>query len=188
MRPANLLIGNSIVHYWGGEPGNRRVHGPVTWDSIMRPAGFANLGCGWDKVENVLWRIYHGEIDHTVADNVVVMIGTNNLAFNTPQEIVDGIKQLLGAIRYRQPQARIILVGILPRRGREQLVADINIALKEVASADGYHFINPGQMLLGADGKVDESLLRDGLHPNDRGYSLIAPRIVAALRKSETAH
>lgn len=182
LKPANLIIGNSIVQYWGGEPGSRRKNGPETWRKYMEPEGFANMGCGWDKIENVLWRVYHGELDGTEADNIVVMIGTNNLAFNTPAEIVDGIGQLIEAIGRRQPQARIILGGLLPRRGREPLVEEINRSLESLAADKGCQYINPGVELLGPDGKIQERLFRDGLHPNDDGYALIAPHIVAKLR------
>ena len=60
----------------------------------MRPAGFQNLGCGWDRIENVLWRIYHGELDGYKAGKVVLMIGTNNCGLNNDKEIVEGLRFL----------------------------------------------------------------------------------------------
>lgn len=182
-RPSNLIIGNSIVHYWGGKPGNSRVHGPETWRTTMEPEGFVNMGCGWDKIENVLWRVYHGELDGTDAENIVVMIGTNNIAFNTPDEIAEGIGHLVEAIGMRQPDARIILAGLLPRRNLEQTVATINGLLEQIAEEKGARYINPGIMMLQSDGKIDESLFIDGLHPNDKGYAIIAPQIVAAMKR-----
>lgn len=184
-RPSNLIIGNSIVHYWGGKPGNIRVHGPETWRTTMEPEGFVNMGCGWDKIENVLWRVYHGELDGTDAENIVVMIGTNNIAFNTPDEIAEGIGHLVEAIETRQPDARIILAGLLPRRNLEPTVATINRLLEQIAKDKGARYINPGIMMLQSDGKIDESLFIDGLHPNDKGYAIIAPQIVAAMKRKK---
>ena len=86
----------------------------------MRPAGFQNLGCGWDRIENVLWRIYHGELDGYKAGKVVLMIGTNNCGLNNDKEIVEGLRFLLSAIRQRQPEASVKVIGILPRRNQEQ--------------------------------------------------------------------
>lgn len=166
-----VIIGNSITHYWGGEPG--REHGSRSWREEMEPAGFVNLGFGWDRVENVLWRVYHGELDGYRAKEVVLMIGTNNLGLNIENEIVDGLKFLLDQIRVRQPNAVIKVVGLLPRRGKEEVVRTINRQISEMAALHNYRYVDVGSRLLTADGKVDERLFLDGLHPNEKGYSLI---------------
>ena len=147
----------------------------------MRPAGFQNLGCGWDRIENVLWRIYHGELDGYKAGKVVLMIGTNNCGLNSDKEIVEGLRFLLSAIRQRQPEASVKVIGILPRRNQEQWVRNINFDIKEMVETEGYEFANPGTALLLQDGKIDESLfIGDGLHPNNRGYELIAGEIASS--------
>jgi lysophospholipase L1-like esterase len=166
-----VIIGNSITHYWGGEPG--REHGSRSWREEMEPAGFVNLGFGWDRVENVLWRVYHGELDGYRAKEVVLMIGTNNLGLNSENEIVDGLKFLLDQIRVRQPNAVIKVVGLLPRRGKEEVVRTINRQISEMAALHNYRYVDVGSRLLTADGKVDERLFLDGLQPNEKGYSLI---------------
>ena len=44
-----------------------------------------------------------------------------------------------------------------------------------MVETEGYEFANPGTALLLQDGKINESLfIGDGLHPNDKGYELIA--------------
>ena len=148
---------------------------------LMRPAGFQNLGCGWDRIENVLWRIYHGELDGYKAGKVVLMIGTNNCGLNNDKEIVEGLRFLLSAIRQRQPEASVKVIGILPRRNQEQWVRNINFDIKEMVETEGYEFANPGTALLLQDGKINESLfIGDGLHPNDKGYELIAGEIASS--------
>lgn len=177
VKPRKVVIGNSIVHYWGGEPGHRKKNGAKAWSKFMAPEGFANLGYGWDRIENALWRVHHGELDGYDAEEVVIMIGTNNCGFSTKEEIVSGIELLSDAASAHQPHARIKVIGILPRRGKEQWVNDVNQAIKEMVIRKGYTFANPGKNLLLPDGKIDESLFNDGLHPNDKGYTLIAPVI-----------
>lgn len=177
--PKAVILGNSITHYWGGEPGHKNKNGQETWKKVMDPVGFANMGCGWDRVENVLWRVYHGELDGYTAEKVVLMIGTNNCGMHSDCDIVEGIRFLLSAIRQRQPQATIKVIGILPRRQKEQWVKTINCAIKEMAETEGYEYADPGQALLLQDGKIDESLfIGDGLHPNDAGYRLMVKEIV----------
>ena len=174
--PKKVIIGNSITHYWGGEPG--RENGSQSWKKQMLPAGFFNLGYGWDRIENVLWRVYHGELDGYQADEVVLMIGTNNLGLNPDEEIVEGLQFLLKQINIRQPKAKIKVVGLLPRRDKETEVKNINRQISKMAALNNYTFLDVGYRLLSKSGKIDESLFLDGLHPNEKGYSLIVDDII----------
>lgn len=176
--PRAVILGNSIVHYWGGEPADSWQRGKDSWDRILRPAGFRNLGCGYDRIENLLWRIYHGELDGYRAERVVVMIGTNNLTSDTPDEILAGLRRLTEAIKIRQPEARIRVAGLLPRRNNEEKIASLNRKIELSVQESGCSFVDLGKVLLGSDGKIDESLFTDGLHPNARGYEKIAPALV----------
>lgn len=175
--PKAVIIGNSITHYWG-DNNEEWKNGEQTWNQKMRPAGFHNLGCGWDRIENVLWRIYHDELDGYKTDKVVLMIGTNNFGYNTNYEIVEGLRFLLSAIRQRQPEAKITVLGIYPRRKMEQRVKDINLQIRQMAELEGFHFADPGLNLLQPDGKIDESLFTDGLHPNEKGYQKVVDEIL----------
>ena len=173
-QPEAVIIGNSITHYWGGA--HRQQNGEQVWHSKMTK--FVNMGCGWDRVENALWRIYHGELDGFETKKVVVMIGTNNLGRDSDADIVEGVRLVLEAAKARQPKAEIVYVGILPRRGQEQRVKELNLWLGSMVKQKGFKFINPGVKMLGEDGKIVESLFTDGLHPNNDGYSLIVDEII----------
>ncbi len=176
--PKAVILGNSITHYWSGEPEHPQKNGPKSWDKYMRKAGFQNLGCGWDRIENVLWRVYHGELDDYEAEKVVLMIGTNNMGLNSDAEIVDGLRFLLSAISQRQSKAQIKVIGILPRRGNEKWVREINKSIRQMTEAGGYTFTDVGDAFLTSDGTIDEALfIGDGLHPNEKGYQRIAPQI-----------
>ena len=69
------------------------------------------------------------------------------------------------------------MIGLLPRRGMEDRVSGVNTKLEEKIRSMNLTFRNPGTLLLGKGGKIDESLFRDGLHPNEKGYGRIAPVI-----------
>lgn len=174
--PRKVIIGNSITHYWGGFPG--RENGSKSWKEQMQPAGFFNLGYGWDKIENVLWRVYHGELDGYNAEEVVLMIGTNNLGANSDQEIVSGLEFLLRQIKIRQPKAKIKMVGLLPRRNKEAEVKAINERISAMAAKNNFIYVNAGNKLLLKNGFIDENLFTDGLHPNQKGYSMIVDDIL----------
>src|SRR6185312_9173766 len=63
-KPNTLLIGNSIINYFGGEPVGMVTRGEKEWNQYLKPLGVQNSGYGWDRIENVLWRVYHGELDY----------------------------------------------------------------------------------------------------------------------------
>lgn len=181
--PEILLFGNSIVNFWGGEPKSKAVNGSTSWEEILKPAGIRNFGFGWDRIENVLWRIYHDELDGFEAKQIVLMIGTNNLGLNTEEEIVNGLANLIQEIMERQPTSQLFMVGILPRRGMIKEVNQLNLKISQMADLANAMYIEVGQDLVTADGELNESLFTDGLHPNEEGYQLIAKKLIPALGK-----
>ena len=168
--PKLVLIGNSITHYWAGEPSGQPARGQASWKKYFEPKNAVNLGYGWDRIENVLWRVYHGELDSISPKHIVIMIGTNNIGFNSNEEIVEGLQFLLKAIQTRQRAADILLMGILPRRNMEQRVASINAQLAALKFNTRIKYADAGYLFLKKDKKLDETLFSDGLHPNEKGY------------------
>jgi lysophospholipase L1-like esterase len=181
--PRIVFLGNSIIHYWGGRPEAPLTRGADSWNEYLQPAGVGNFAFGWDRVENVLWRVYHDELDGFSAAQVWVMIGTNNITSNTDAEITGGLKMLIDAIKVRQPAASIVLSGILPRRAMEQRVVGLNTRIAALAAQLKVQYVNPGIELLNDHKKIDESLFGDGLHPNAAGYKKLALAIKPYLKK-----
>jgi lysophospholipase L1-like esterase len=179
--PATVVIGNSITHFWGGLPKGPRATGADSWNSTFG-TNSRNMGYGWDRIENVLWRINHGELDGFSAKQIFVNIGTNNLHLNTDEEIVEGWKLLIAALKYHQPNAKITMLGIYPRRQQEQRVATLNEKLVQLTGETNIGFIDPGKVFLQKDGKIDESFFSDGLHPNAKGYALLGSAIKASTK------
>jgi lysophospholipase L1-like esterase len=176
------MIGNSITHYWAGEPAyTPRQWGLQAWKKLFGKKRVTNMGFGWDRIENVFWRLYHGELDNCHPQQICMNIGTNNLEKNTNEEIVEGILGLVQLIRERQPQARLHVIKIYPRRGQEDRVARLNDLLQSRLPKDNMIDIADATsklLLTDGSGKIDESLFRDGLHPNEKGYA----RIVEVLK------
>ena len=176
--PEILMIGNSITNYWAGEPLAPHQWGKASWEKLFKGKVVRNLGFGWDRVENVLWRIHHGELDGYRAKCIAMMIGTNNLDWNTDEEIIAGIRQVVKAIRQRQPDAKLYVIGILPRKDMEERVRTFNLSLeKELQHSTDALYLNLGEELMDKEGRANLSLFRDGLHPNEKGYELIAKEL-----------
>ena len=168
--PKTIIFANSIIHFWGGQPKSKLAYDEATWKNILTPAGVSNYAYGWDRIENVLWRIYHGELDGFDAERILIMIGTNNLHLNTNSEIIEGLSLLVAGVKNRQPNAEIVLMGILPRRDYESRIKDLNLYISRIASQQKVRYADLGYVFLGDDKLINESLFSDGLHPNKAGY------------------
>jgi len=187
--PENLIIGNSIIHYFGGTPAYNVSRGNAAWNKYVKPLKVQNAGFGWDRIENVLWRVYHGEFDDFNGRNIVLMIGTNNLSANSnDSEIVEGLQFLIQVIKERKPKVNIIMVGILPRMKMEEHVSVINKKIKEMAVKNHIAYVDFGKDFLGGN-KVNAKLfLSDGLHPNADGYDVLGRDLMKLLVSKSADH
>ena len=174
--PEVLMIGNSITHYWGGEPAGTVVNGGKTWDKLFKGHRVTNMGMGWDRVENTFWRLSHGELEGCTPKDICLMIGTNN--GEPAQQVVSGILDIAALIRRHQPQARLHIIGIYPKGDQEEAVRQFNALLEQSIVKDGmtfYHDFTSALTLPDGFGKLDSScFLPDRLHPNEHGYERLA--------------
>ncbi|MFT6809862.1 MAG: lysophospholipase L1-like esterase [Saprospiraceae bacterium] len=171
--PNTVILANSIIHFWGGQPSAKISREPETWTDILMPAGVRNQAYGWDRIENVLWRIYHGELAGFEAARIVLMIGTNNLHLNSNREIIQGLDMLIEAIKIRQPKAQINIAGLLPRRNYEDRILQLNFEIARLAGEHSIEYADLGNELLLDNLSINESLFSDGLHPNKAGYLML---------------
>lgn len=195
INPEIVLIGDSITHFWGGEPQEpTQLRGPLAWQRAFGPYRTLNMGFGWDRIQNVLWRLDHGEFDGLSPRLVVLNIGTNNLTGtenaleNTPVEIVEGIGEVVRRLRSFVPAVRIIQMGILPRgqfaddpfRPR---IAEINRQLAQTAKQRNVEFLDICSKLLLPDGSISSEIMNDFTHPTEKGYQIWADAIIPLLKK-----
>ncbi len=187
-RKASLVfIGDSITQMFGGEPHDRGQPGKEVWEKFYAKRSVANLGFGYDYLENTLWRLRHGELDGAKAKVVVMHIGTNNAGKNTPEEIALGVRALLDEIRQRQPQVHVLLMAIFPRGPKPDAMRakldTTNKLLAQFASPDRVTFLDIGAKFLQADGTIAREIMGDFLHPSAKGYQIWAEAIEPLLVK-----
>ncbi len=182
--PDVVLIGDSITHFWAGEPGANNVNGPAAWAATFGARRVRNLGFGWDRTQNVIWRLEHGEFDGLRPKLVVLNIGTNNFSTtpnaraNTPAEVAAGIHAIRERLRELSPATHVLVMGVLPRGhaptdGWRAPIAALNAILaRELAGEDGTTFLDIGERYLDKQGRMAPSLMPDGTHPSEEGYAI----------------
>ena len=181
-----VLIGDSITHFWGGEPKSARVAGASSWDKFIAPHKPINLGFGWDRTENVLWRLRHGEVAGLKPKGYVVLIGTNNFQTNSVAETVDGIEEVCLEIRRRSPGAKVLLLGILPRgeapNELRSKAADANALLKTRVAKLADKYVDLSDRYVAPGGRISKAMMSDFLHPTDKGYEIMGEAIDTTLK------
>ena len=182
--PEILMIGNSITNFWGGRPVCQN-NGGDTWQKLFGKRRVTNMGFGWDRIENVYWRIFHGELEGCAPKHICLLIGINN-SDDAADDIAAGVSRLVRLIRQRQPGARLHVLKLLPARGREQKVALVNSLIDKYVSLDAHTDIvdmTADLTLCDGSGKIDPKFfLGDGLHPNATGYGVMAKRLAKLLK------
>jgi len=181
------FIGDSITQGWEGAGSN-------VWQEFYGKRQCINMGVGGDGTQNVLWRFNQGELDGIKAKVAVVMIGTNNSGKNrdgteqcTEADILEGVVAVVQQIRTRQPETKIILLGIFPRgptfstqRGK---ILQVNQALARLDDGRDIFYIDFGPQLIENDGSISQSMMKDYLHPGEAGYKIWANATEPKLRE-----
>jgi hypothetical protein len=138
--PGVLFLGDSITDFW------RTV--PWEWERFAKfhPC---NAGIIFDQVQHALWRVQNGELAGIHPQIIVLEIGTNNLGIghDDPKTTADGVRNLIGVIRAKQPDAKILLLGIFPRRDLlpPTMVYETNSHFAGLADGERVVFLDVGQ-------------------------------------------
>jgi lysophospholipase L1-like esterase len=166
------FIGDSITEFWGG-------NGRNVWREFYGQRKCINMGVSGDSTEHVLWRFEQGQLDGIKAKVAVIMIGTNNSGKkNTAAEILEAVQAIVQQVRTRQPDTKIILLGIFPRgqtfNDQRGEILQVNQALAKLDDGKNIFYIDFGSQLIENDGSISKSIMPDFLHPNEAGYKIWA--------------
>ena len=139
-----------------------------------------NFGVGGDRTENVLWRLENGELKGKSPKVIVLMIGTNNLGFNTIEEVALGVETVVKNLQGKFPQTKILLLGILPKAGNAQeptekmleKIKKVNVISAKLDDGKRIRYLDFGPKFLDKEGKVQGGILADGVHLTGKGYEI----------------
>ena len=166
-----VLVGDSITHRWEND-----ANGAAVYPKLQKKYKVLNLGNGGDRTQNVIWRFENnGELDDYTAKVFAVMIGVNNGA-KEPEGTVAGVKKIVGMIRAKHPESKVLLMAILPHgKNPRSAVSEktINPQLKAYAAESGCTWLDMNNKFLDENGEIKPGLMMpDDLHPIAAGYEI----------------
>lgn len=173
-----LMIGDSITHGWNGD----------IWKQRYEPRKAVNLGFGWDGTQHVLWRLQHGEIDGIQPKAAVLMIGTNNIGYETAEDTAKGVGAVVSELQKKLPETKILLLGVFPRGQYasdplRDKIRDLNSRLVLVGSRKGVYYLDIGKSFLESDGSISPDIMPDFLHLSPGGYRIWSDAMEPLLSK-----
>ena len=187
-----LFVGDSITDWWANPLRDRPATGLPVWNERILPLKPANFGIAGDTTQGVLWRMQNGELEGFKAKLIVHMLGTNNIGNpanprNPVDEIVDGNRLIIEEYKKRQPQAKVLLLGVFPRGAQADnpfrpIIKEMNGKLAKLADNKQVFFMDIGDKFLAPDGTLTAEVMPDGLHPSLKGYEIWAGAIMDTVK------
>jgi (4-O-methyl)-D-glucuronate---lignin esterase len=175
--------GDSITRRWGATDYPAFLS---NWKENFFGWNAANFGWGGDTTQNILWRLYNGELDGVNPKIIVLLAGTNNVGNTMPSggdeaktaDITRGIKAILDLMRTKAPEATIIVMGIFPRNDNMAVMSTINKVndnLAKFTDDKKVRLLNINDKLADSDGRLLDGMANpDKLHLAVQGYQVWA--------------
>lgn len=176
------FYGDSLTAFWTEQ-------GLGSWELDLKPFQPFNAGIAGDRVEHIHFRARESIFGSPAPEVIVVLAGTNNLGKDPPDDpvaVADGIIALVKTLRAKGPEARVLVLSILPSgaepgsplRKRIQLTNG-RLALK--APEAGASWLDVHDRFLDDGGRWLPGLTLDGTHLTSRGYDRLAIPVKAWL-------
>jgi lysophospholipase L1-like esterase len=156
---------------------------------------YVNRGIGGQTTAQMLVRLYPDVINlHPAA--IVILAGTNDIARNTGAQTVEMIEDNFRAITELAQKHNIVIIlcsltPVSDYTPRKQSIKRpppdillLNEWLKKYADQIHAEYVDYFSALADGSGFLKEGYSMDGLHPNDKGYALMAPLVQSAIDKA----
>ena len=175
-----LLHGDSITDWWLQE-----ANKPV-FDKYFGNTRTANFAIAGDTTQGVLWGLRNGEGQGFTPKAVMLMIGTNNSGTFSAPEIAEGVGAVVLELRRDFPDAKILLLAILPRGVPgdpvRDKIAEVNRIVAKLDDQQHVFYMDIGRKFLDDKGAfLADSYRPDNLHPQARGYEIWGEAVRAKL-------
>ncbi|TNN88643.1 Platelet-activating factor acetylhydrolase IB subunit beta [Liparis tanakae] len=167
--PEVLFVGDSMIQL---------MQQYEVWREVFSPLHALNFGIGGDTTCNVLWRLQNGELQNIRPKVVVLWVGTNNHK-HTAEQVAGGILAIAQLLTSRLPNAKVVVLGLLPRGEQPNPLRQKNAAVNDFLRS---WLPRLGQALLldvsggfvHSDGTIHSQDMFDFLHLTPTGYRTMA--------------
>ena len=182
-----VFMGDSITDIWH-------------LDKSFPGRPYVNRGIGGQTTPQMLIRLRPDVI--ALAPRVVVILaGTNDISGNTGPMTLGEIEANLQTMceLARLHSIRVVLASVLPVNNyteRSKLffplrppdqILELNRWIKDYATRNNYIHLDYFSAMVDDKGLLQRDLSEDGLHPNDKGYAVMAPLAQKAIDQALSA-
>eukprot|EP00746_Dinoflagellata_sp_MGD_P012554 gnl/MRDRNA2_/MRDRNA2_126812_c0_seq1.p1 gnl/MRDRNA2_/MRDRNA2_126812_c0~~gnl/MRDRNA2_/MRDRNA2_126812_c0_seq1.p1 ORF type:complete len:326 (+),score=45.19 gnl/MRDRNA2_/MRDRNA2_126812_c0_seq1:122-1099(+) len=190
-----LLYGDSLVELLAGTViwGNDRDVFDREIKKRYGPRYVHASGVGGDQLQNLLYRLKHGEgPENAHPRSIMLLIGTNNIMrtyfdndhITVKQQVqatFEAYKKVVKQLQLASPKSIIILNGIFPRSREwgsanpsliEQSIVSVNKLIKGLAHKSTIRYAGCENVILDPkNGHIKEKMVRpDHIHPSELGF------------------
>ena len=172
--PAIIFIGDSIVEYFP-------LH-----ELLQSPKTLLNRGIRGYKTDQLLEHL-DAHLFGQALDKVFLLIGTNDLGKEVPQEeTLANLEGIIQSLARDYPLTRLQLLSVLPVNEKEQYKGTVYIRTNEKIQAlnrayqnlaniyTNVHFIDLYDTFLDESGQLRKEFTTDGLHLTIAGYARLS--------------
>jgi len=177
-----VLMGNSITEGWSN------IH-----PAFFEGKPYINRGISGQTTPQMLIRFMQDVIE-LKPKVVVILAGINDIAGNTGPSSVKMINDNLTAmvLLAKSHDIKVVICSILPAnyfpwnpevKPADQVI-EVNSYLADYAKKNQHTYVDYYQAMVDDTKGLKEDLGSDGVHPNKKGYQLMAPLLEAGIKSA----
>ncbi len=169
--PRVVFLGDSITDFWH-------------LNEYFTGRDFLNRGISGQVTSQMLGRFKEDVIDlHPRA--VLILAGTNDIARGTPLSIIESNLMMMAELG-RLHQISVLLASVLPAGDQQtarpsSTIQQLNSWIESYCTQTGATYVDYYSKTRAPAGYLQPDLSDDGLHPNGKGYRIMAPLALAAI-------
>jgi lysophospholipase L1-like esterase len=179
-----VFYGDSITDAWGRRPGT---------GTFFPGKPYVNRGISGQTTAQMVVRFHPDVVDLHPAV-VVILAGTNDVAQNTgpmtEEMTIDDFRAMTEIARANG--IKVVVASILPaaefwwHKGLEPApkIRALNARLEAWVKSQGIVWVDYYSPMADASGAMKAGLSADGVHPNEAGYTIMAPLAEAGIKKA----